>query len=577
MAGASQVVRVVVLGLAILPPRPAAAAWPSDPLVNVPLCAATDNQQAPTIVADGLGGAIVTWRDFRSGTSYDIYAQRISAGGAVQWTADGVAICTDLGLQESATLASDGAGGAIVVWEDHRGAGGGSDIYAQRISADGLVQWTPDGVALCAAGGQRWSPGVAPDGEGGAIVTWSDSRSAGAIADIYAQRISAGGAIQWGADAVPLCTFIYEQFSPTIVTDDSGGAIVAWQDARGGYMAHDIYAQRVSSAGVVQWTVDGVALCTAVAFQGYPGIVSDGLGGAVVTWNDVRSGTPNIYARRISATGTPGWSADGLALCTTPAGVWTSPITFDLSLPRIALDGAGGAIVAWQDLRSGNYAICAQRVSAEGAVEWTTDGVALCTGSGYQVRPGIASDGAGGAIVTWQDERGSNNIFGQRISSNGTVLWAADGVAICAASGGQYSPGVAMDGAGGAIVTWEDYRGGGTADIMAQRIQPNGQLGGYALSVPEAEAVSLALGPAGPNPTRIGALMVQFSLADSAPASLELLDVAGRRVVEIEVSSFGAGRHTIELAEGRRLAPGLYLVRLRQGLDSRQTRVALLQ
>ncbi len=53
----------------------------------------------PTIVSDGAGGAIVTWKDHRSGTSYDIYAQRISAGGTVQWTANGVALCTATGDQ----------------------------------------------------------------------------------------------------------------------------------------------------------------------------------------------------------------------------------------------------------------------------------------------------------------------------------------------------------------------------------------------------------------------------------------------------------------------------------------------
>ena len=102
-----------LLGVAHLLPRPAVAAWPTDPLVNVPLCTATGNQYSPTSVSDGAGGAIVAWYDSRSGT-YDIYAQWISAGGTVQWAANGVALCSATGEQQNPRIASDGAGGAIV-------------------------------------------------------------------------------------------------------------------------------------------------------------------------------------------------------------------------------------------------------------------------------------------------------------------------------------------------------------------------------------------------------------------------------------------------------------------------------
>ena len=52
--------------------------------------------------------------------------------------------------------------------------------------------------------------------------------------------------------------------------------------------------------------------------------------------------------------------------------------------------------------------------------------------------------------------------------------------------------------------------------------------------------------------------------------------LGGRRVVVREVGSIGAGRHTVDLAEGRRVAPGLYWVRLTQGANRRSTRVAVI-
>ena len=148
-------------------PRPANAAWPHDPNNgNVALCTATGNQQSPTIVPDGAGGAFVTWYDYRSGTTNaDIYVQRISAAGATLWTADGVTLCTATGHQYYPTIVADGAGGAIVTWMDYRN-GTNYDIYAQRISAAGAPLWTADGVALCTTAGNQLFTTIASDADG---------------------------------------------------------------------------------------------------------------------------------------------------------------------------------------------------------------------------------------------------------------------------------------------------------------------------------------------------------------------------------------------------------------------------
>jgi hypothetical protein len=57
-------------------------------------------------------------------------------------------------------------------------------------------------------------------------------------------------------------------------------------------MYWNIYAKRVNSAGVVQWTAGSVAIFTAANDQLAPQIISDGSGGAIITWTDLRSG-PN--------------------------------------------------------------------------------------------------------------------------------------------------------------------------------------------------------------------------------------------------------------------------------------------
>jgi predicted lipoprotein with Yx(FWY)xxD motif len=450
---------VVLCALIIAVP----SVWANSVQDGVALCAAAGDQQYPQITSDGAGGDIVTWQDGRSGNT-DIYAQRVNASGAVQWTTDGVALCTATGTQRYPTITSDGGGGAIVTWEDCR-SGGNYHIYAQRVNASGAVQWTTDGVALCTATGTQRYPTIISDGAGDAIVTWEDLRSVISNYDIYAQRVNASGAVQWTANGIALCTATGAQWSPTITSDGAGGSIVTWWDNRNSNW--DIYVQRVNASGAVQWTANGVALCTATENQSSPKIASDGAGGAIVTWSDDRSGDRAIYAQRVNGSGAAQWTKDGVALCTATGGQLN---------PKITSDGACGAIVTWEDYRSGEYNIYTQRVNASGGVLWRTDGLALCTAEGEESDPTIVSDSAGGAIVTWMDLRGlsSYDIYAQRVDASGAVQWTTDGVPLCAATGDQTSPAITSDGAGGVIVTWQDYRSGTNWGIYGLRVKANG-------------------------------------------------------------------------------------------------------
>ena len=129
---------------------------------------------------------------------------------------------------------------------------------------------------------------------------------------------------------------------------------------------------------------------------------------------------------------------------------------------------------------------------------------------------------------------------------------------------------------GGAIATWADGRTAGGEDIYVQRVQASGALGGT-VDVPREATLAFALDPVRPNPVRGGPLTVSFALPSAIPATLELLDVAGRCMAAREVGTLGAGRHTVALADGVRLAPGILFVRLRQGANVRTVRLAVLE
>jgi hypothetical protein len=88
---------------------------------------------------------------------------------------------------------------------------------------------------------------------------------------------------------------------------------------------------------------------------------------------------------------------------------------------------------------------------------------------------------------------------------------------------------------------------------------------------------SFALRPV-QNPVSGGVLTVSFSLPKNAPASLEILDLGGRRVAREEVGGFGAGTHVLTLRQLQgKLGEGVYMVRLTQGGRSVTTKVSVIQ
>lgn len=99
-------------------------------------------------------------------------------------------------------------------------------------------------------------------------------------------------------------------------------------------------------------------------------------------------------------------------------------------------------------------------------------------------------------------------------------------------------------------------------------------------------AARLALAPPSPNPAR-GRVRLAFDLPPGAAEFLlEVLDVQGRRVVSYAEPAGPAGRSPagsswrwgwdLHDGHGRRVAPGLYLVRLRSGADEAVRRVVVL-
>jgi hypothetical protein len=419
---------------------------------------------------------------------------------------------------------------------------------------------------VCTATNDQEFPVLVSDGAGGAIVTWEDNRSG---KDIYAQRVLASGALDaaWPVNGLALCTAIQGQGLPDIVSDGAGGAIVVWHDLRVNGANTDIYAQHALASGAVDpaWPANGRALCTATKDQSHPKILLDGAGGAIVTWEDYRNArsggsSVDIYAQHVSLSGVvdPLWPTDGIAVCTAASFQQT---------PHLASDGAGGAIVAWDDFRdSGFIKVYAQHALAGGTVDaaWPANGRLVCVAANSQTGSQIVTDGSGGAIVAWLDVRDGVNgdIYAQHVLASGVLdtEWTAGGRGVCTATGDQKLPVLASDGAGRAIVTWVDDRNGPASDIYAERttVWTSGVWSGNAPG-------ELKFAAPAPNPARTMTTL-RYELSREEPVRLGVYDVAGRLVRELANGARGPGAHSVGWdlhdASGRAVRAGLYFARL---------------
>jgi hypothetical protein len=196
---------------------------------------------------------------------------------------------------------------------------------------------------------------------------------------------------------------------------------------------------------------------------------------------------------------------------------------------------------------------------------------------GDQWVPTIVPDGAGGAIVTWYDVRsGNSDIYAQRVSALGVVQWAANGVPLCTATGDQSYPQIISDGAGGAIITWMDDRSG-NSDIYALRIDANGSTG---VTASDAPAVPIELQQNYPNPFN-PTTTVAYSVPERCNVALKIYDVSGKCVARLVDKEQEKGSYTVAWngkdETGNSMASGIYLYRLSAGNQTIAKKMVLLR
>lgn len=312
------------------------------------------------------------------------------------------------------------------------------------------------------------------------------------------------------------------------------------------------------------------------------------------------------------------WSDDGTAW-SEPVRVNDGPGHFDDVLPEIAVAGDGSVYAIWYDYRDSEESTCGGESqvylarSSDGGGSWTSLGPVTDVGTNWTDVFSNLSPNQGdyvslfaddvGVYPCWADGRNgdpdaymafyplaSTPVLVSFADADArpdrvVVRWSAPTLA-----GGVVTIERRLEEAVWVAVGEAGVSGTGAIAFVDASVDA-GRRYGYRvrfasgtgsetageiwIEVPPAAPLALSIERVVPNPAR-GPVEVSVMLPDAVPASLELLDVGGRRVAARPLLA-QAGRQVVRLDGTPRLAAGLYWVRVRQGDASASMRVALVR
>ncbi len=411
------------------------------------------------------------------------------------WTAEGVPVCTAAGNQLGLVGVSDGAGGAIFAWEDHRDGPGA--IFALRLTSSGTIApgWVPNGSRVSTIQANQTAPSIASNGSGGAFIAWQDDRTG--HPQVYVQHINPDGGLApgWPQEGLAVAPdTARDEGGSHVVSDTQGGALVAWSTFTHYGTQPAIVIKRLTSAGqpAPGWSDGGTVVdmsthdeygSTSIASAFFA--VPDLHGGAILAWNyswstcytHCTSGA-NYAIRHISSTPTGAGFDFGAGRPAEepevePRSSNPSYVVVQNYLDFADRDGTGGMMVLYTD----DYYEPVSKV-----VRYNALGNGVWGKTAYA--EAFSGDGAGGNFLAWRSQAAEVQILGLHVTANGSPVagWSPDGNVLASSQGERFQPALAPDGLGGAFVTWFDTRSGGT-HLYATRVGSDGTLGpGWAIN-----------------------------------------------------------------------------------------------
>jgi hypothetical protein len=442
--------------------------WEPD---GTPVAPMPAGQDVFEIVADGYGGVVIVWEDFRFGKENSkIYAQRINLRGEPLWGKEGMRMCSHPGPQRRPRITADHASGFYLVWEDERTAPGENDIYAQHIDLAGRASWIEDGVPIATSAGAQKNVKIIADTDHFLYLIWEDFRN-GRYWNLYCQKIDLHRNFFWSEGGLDIFAGVEENHqNPALVPDGYGGILFVYQKWSEQSRGYDIFRGRLLSNGMLEYHF---STCFSIDDQVNPIIIRKGIN-AIVAWEDRRYGDWDIYTQMVRI-------KDGL-LVWDPNGMPVSRIEGEDRQPQLVTSSAfNDQVVIWNHRDGEKMVMYLQKLDENGARVWDDAGVRLSGGPGPEVDGAVAYDNDGNIWCAWADSRESSGqyCYVQKINWNGVRLLKNDGNKLAAPNTTAYpaieNPQMIAATNGDFVIAWTDYRNGSqNADIYMQRFTEDG-------------------------------------------------------------------------------------------------------
>jgi len=221
-------------------------------------------------------------------------------------------------------------------------------------------------------------PQIAADDAGGFVAVWEDRRSLFKY-DLYGVRILSDGSIApgWQTNGSPVMVGSESHENFSLTEDGNGGLFAAAEGSPGGQN----WIQHIEGNGQpeVGWSIEGVRLTPTISGQEFPIVLSDGVLGAYVAWDDARYNGHEVFLKHYG----PEPTAVSASLVSADAEPGLARLTWSVAgATTFALERRTGAS-AFASVASGHpdgsgHLVLEDRVAEPGAyvyrLEWTEDG-----------------------------------------------------------------------------------------------------------------------------------------------------------------------------------------------------------
>lgn len=378
------------------------------------------------------------------------------SAASAQWSTDPLSnlnVADKTGEQTQVKLAPTDDGGTYVGWFDN--STGGFDVYLQKLDVDGNELWAHNGVLVADRGfssTQDWDLDV--DTNGNALLAFRDDRFSGT--QITAAKVDSAGNIAWAVQFTDGTAFVA---APKIAGTTDGKVVVAWtQDS-------DVKVQKLNADGTDDWAMP----TTMTNFSAADMDAADN-GSVILSMIQGFIGA-TYWTQKIDTSGNQVWNSGS------PAQVFSGALQIG-NFPQFVTDGSGGGVYGWYG--TGPLQCYAQRVDSAGSALFASGGAVGSTdGSQLRVSPSVAYNSATGETFLFWTELNSTQsqqgVSGQKFDASGNRQWTDTGIVIAPLDPNEAHSFVMTEAvAGGAIVTWIQSQGFGTDEIVAARVDTDG-------------------------------------------------------------------------------------------------------